>query len=194
MFSYQHRFIFAHIPKCGGTSIRRWLFEMFQDPLLTAWADHLTLADMKKGLLPEVFDSALRFAFVRNPWDRLVSNYFFTRDPSTSQEYHQMAMEMSFKEYQYKSPPMPSQLMWLTDYKGQILANYLGRYETFEEDALKIAERLGVTNPPPLPRSNSSTHDYYTKYYDRELEEFVGRRYKKEIERFGYEFKARKLF
>ena len=66
MISHKHKFIFTHIPKTGGTSITRAL-----NP--NAGIKNKPLKEMPLKDKEDYF----KFTFVRNPWDRAVSMFFF---------------------------------------------------------------------------------------------------------------------
>lgn len=72
LISHRHRFVFIHIQKTGGDTISRLLSERVPD-LQRLGAKHERLCD--RATLLEDHADYLKFAFVRNPWDRLVSWY-----------------------------------------------------------------------------------------------------------------------
>lgn len=73
------RILFIHIPKTGGTSISEWLRTLGKmrmhgyTPALRTHAQHLTYSDFVDLLGRDYFTYA--FAVVRNPYDRLYSEY-----------------------------------------------------------------------------------------------------------------------
>ena len=94
LLSIRYRFLFVHIPKTGGTSIRAALrYYKWSDPYriplflcsrLSAFTGHRLACKLPRHakiiaaheMLPrDFFDSLFKFAFVRNPWDRAVSFY-----------------------------------------------------------------------------------------------------------------------
>ena len=87
MISHKHKFIFIHIPKTAGTSIEQALRDETCQLLPGEWAagrglhaplNHLTLQELVDyGILtPAQLKSYFKFCFVRNPWDRLISEIF----------------------------------------------------------------------------------------------------------------------
>ncbi len=86
-FSENQSVIFFHIPKTGGTSIESWLMNsmdckqllfnkfVLDDMLVTP--QHLGYSTIKKLLGEDVFNKSFKFAIVRNPFDRLESEFFY---------------------------------------------------------------------------------------------------------------------
>jgi len=66
--SHKHKLIFIHIPKTAGTSI--------QETFSMEDSGHYTCKELKKKY-PKEWDIYTKFAVIRNPWDRLVSNYYY---------------------------------------------------------------------------------------------------------------------
>ena len=73
----RHRCIFIHIPKTAGSSIVEMLFN---EP-----SRHIPYF-VYRDANPEKFRQFFKFAFVRNPWDRLVSTYFFLREGGVNED------------------------------------------------------------------------------------------------------------
>lgn len=77
------KILFIHIPKTGGTSIENWLSNFgemqFYQPgfptFMKCTPQHLTVNDINVLFGEDCFD--LTFAVVRNPYERLISEYFF---------------------------------------------------------------------------------------------------------------------
>jgi hypothetical protein len=69
MINHRYRCIFVHIPKTAGKSINRF-FGM-------EWQKHKDLSRYAGELQPQLFSSYFKFAIVRNPWDRILSDYNF---------------------------------------------------------------------------------------------------------------------
>ena len=93
MISHHHKCIFIHIPKNAGQSMEHVFLNLLdlkwetRAPLLLMYNNQPELgpprlAHLKadeyvrfKYLTQEMFDKYYKFAFVRNPWSRLVSFY-----------------------------------------------------------------------------------------------------------------------
>ena len=136
------------------------------------------------------FESYFKFGFVRNPWDRVVSLYERT-------EALQLRNEMSFEQFvdwiQYSSAtcvhssPHRYQLDWFVDANGDLLADFIGRFERLDEDWAFVAQKLGVEEKLPHRRENPRMR-HYAEYYTPRTRDIIAAKFKIDIERFGYEF------
>jgi hypothetical protein len=232
---HAYRCLFVHVPKTGGMSIENVFVRLVgltwpnRAPLLLLGNDDPglgppRLAHLKAGeyvarghLAAEQFATYFKFSFVRNPWDRIVSEY----------KYRGYPVKIDFKTYLFKHLPAPGwtdtychiipQHDFLYDEAGKLLVDFVGRYESLQADFDKVCARVGIP-PTPLPRVNRSmeearldtfrelrkqlrraiwsrerkhTFPHYTEYYDDESREFVGRLFGKDLEAFNYAFDDR---
>jgi hypothetical protein len=230
---HPYRCVFVHVPKTAGISIEH----VFLGLLGLTWETRASLLlrpndDPVKGpprlshlkaseyvslgyLTRQEFDSYFKFSFVRNPWDRIVSEYKYRRYP----------VRLDFKTYLFRHLPAPGftdlythiipQYDFLFDGQGKLLVDFVGRYESLQADFEEVCARLGLPGTP-LPHANRSgeerpplrtlndvkkllrrwlwnrerkhTFPDYTQYYDEESREFVAQLYRKDIDAFGYGF------
>src|SRR6266542_4784756 len=80
-----------------------------------------------------------------------------------------------------------SQLDWITDGKDSVLVDFIGRFERLQDDFAVVCSRIGVPCPP-LPHEGRSVRTCYVEYYDDETRALVARRFRPDIDYFGYEF------
>lgn len=141
---------------------------------------------------PSEWEGCFKFAFVRNPWDRVVSCYF-NKVKSRNWPLLKECWGMTFEEF----------VDWLSQ---QDLArsdihcrpqvhmipvkdlDYVARFEDFEAEIRVIFACLGCPDIPYIPKANPSYHDHYSVYYDDRTRELVGYLYREDIESFGYAF------
>ena len=215
LLSHRYQFLFVHIAKTGGTSVRSALQRYrWRDPYyLPQWiASRLSgMAGHRLGIklprhckaitaqemLPrEFYDSLFKFAFVRNPWDLQVSSYHHIR----RERPQLMQGDESFEDFLRRKldPERPwqyhldtsveSQSHYIIDLQGQQIVDFIGRYETLQEDFNHICDRIGIT-PIALPhRRKASDRADYRGYYDESTRRLVAERFAQDIERLGYEF------
>jgi hypothetical protein len=199
----RYKIAFIHIPKCAGTSVNKWL-EQFQIP--ERISAHPTLESLKRTR-----EIDFSFTIVRNPWDRLVSFYHFTkniRDPQGILIQHgitnQMLQDMFYQCNGYSVWPSFDQ--WLRDLhnfkKPEIMKDFptpmtqqhqwvngldvVLRVENLEHDFRQIQEKFNCSTP--LPLENTSTHTSYQDYYTAETKDLVANWFADDIKLLGYEF------
>ena len=207
MINHQRRCIFVHIPKTAGKSINR-LFGM-------EWQKHKDLSCYAKELSPQVFTNYFKFAIVRNPWDRMLSDYNFQKRKNSPHNEKLFALDecgqtRRFREwveavfsdpFHYEprhwggevSPGMhrwSPQVDWIS-LNGKIAVDRVLRMESLQkgfEDVRRIIDgQLGE-----LPCRNWKFHLHYSNYYDDATQRLVGGYYAKDIAAFGYRYESRK--
>ncbi len=157
-------------------------------------------------LTEEEVDRRFKFAFVRNPWDRLVSLYEYLHKlgdgtkvrrrllrsrVKTFPRFIESACDLDSLEpvgcYNWRGVSQAnSQLDWLR-YDGRMLPDFIGKFERLRADWQTACDLMGIR--APLPHSNRTKHRHYGEYYDERLRRLVTRRYAEEIEMFKYCFR-----
>jgi len=234
LLSHKHQCIFVHIPKCAGQSIATY----FLDDLDLEWNEKSTLL-MRKNPSPEKgprllahlklneylaynyiseekFQTYFKFAFVRNPWSRVLSFYKYGW-------FHEfISFELFVNDY---LPKLINDQNWffgsMYDFiyeDGQTAIDFIGRYENLHEDFETICQKMNWTKLGLTQKNSSKARTgfsqikflwrrfkkdpqlfmrrqkdkirstNYRDYYTTELIEQVGDYYKKDVEGFGYTF------
>jgi hypothetical protein len=149
---------------------------------------HTTALEMRELFPARIFDGYFKFAFVRNPWDYMVSYYHFL---STTPEHHRFPeiRELGgFRDYlKYEMRRgVVSQSRHLCDGSGKVLVDYVGRFESLDEDFQRICSSMGIS--AKIEHLNKSEHADYRSYYDDETAHWVAEFCAEDILRFGYAF------
>ncbi len=217
MICHKYKCIFIEVPKTGSTSIRSILgippnphTNIWQTKyeLENYWTHHggirnrilaslylLLPVAKRKEIGAKILQSYYKFGFVRNPWDRVVSLY-------ERREGLQLKEKMSFEEFvdwvEFASStcihPVPhrNQLDWFVDPHGNVLVDFIGRFESLESDWTRIAQKLGITQPLPHANKNPRRTRSYTEYYTPRTRRIIAERFRIDIQYFGYEFESAK--
>lgn len=215
LLSLRYKFLFVHIAKTGGTSIRSALNRYRRrDPyylpqMICSRISHLTghrlgckfprhakIIAAREMLPHELFESLFKFAFVRNPWDLQVSSYYHIR----RERPHLLAGHEDFENFlRYKlDPDRPYQFHidtsielqsdYLVDLRGKVLVDFIGRYENFEADFHEACRRMSITPPLLAHRRKATNRSDYRSYYSDATAELIAERFKKDIDLLDYTF------
>ncbi|MEM7131327.1 MAG: sulfotransferase family 2 domain-containing protein [Chloroflexota bacterium] len=137
------------------------------------------------------FQEYFKFTFVRNPWARVYSWYQNVMRDENHRKRHGVPDDCTFESFledhanQWALQP---QLYWLTDRKGNIPLDFIGRFESLAGDFAHVCEvlKLDDSDLPRMIASKSKHH--YTDFYNEKTKKLVAKRYAEEIDYFGYHF------
>jgi hypothetical protein len=194
---------FIHIPKTGGTTIEHLLaidskpnnVEQLFGVSSDGWVLHtLPLRMITSYISREEMETYFKFAIVRNPWDRLVSDYFWHKRRRSFKEFVYLVKEtlekhteeslVHFDPVLYRHHFVSQSFMLDSE---EIKLDFIGRFENFEKDIKLVAKKIGL-DLLTVPTKNKMDHLNYRSYYDEETKGIIGTLYKKDIARFGYSF------
>ena len=196
IISDSHKFVFHHVPKTGGSSITadiapycrnyegvvplddtpKWQMAFHQPH----WMHH-PVSGYVAGDIPEGYYS---FAFVRNPFSAVVSAWI----PTKFKHFDQFVEHEIFTGVEIVGSH--TQMGWLADEAGNLLVDCVGRYENLAQDFYEVVGKIGVPLMI-LPKRNitkDKVHDSYREYYSPVSRRMVEKKYKKDLDFFGYEF------
>ena len=211
LISDTHQFIFVHIRKAAGSSIRDTLepisiqkptdiiskitsriLHIEKDYHHFAFRQHSDINIVKRIMPENLFESYFKFAFVRNPWKRLVSEYEFIKRRPDHGRYKKL-MKMTYNDYiKYQAKRFNAhQVNMLVDKNGKLQMDFIGKFENLQEDWNFVCDKLGIENKELSHRKKAVKVDY-DNYYNEENKQLVATLWKKDIETFGYSFKELK--
>lgn len=76
---------------------------------------------------------------------------------------------------------------WITDEEDRIIVDYIGKFESLEQDFNQICQKINMPELT-LPHINITKREDYRKYYDEQTREWVAKRFARTIKRFNYSF------
>ncbi|MFL9844952.1 sulfotransferase family 2 domain-containing protein [Flavobacterium rhizosphaerae] len=211
IYSSSKNFLFIHVPKTAGTSIRSVLqpygghpgainfiarrlefFPNFCNVLglnaIRTYDSHTTYKKVSEILSAKALDNAFKFAFVRHPLDRLYSFYLHILAHPDHPWYKKINDYGSFSTMikNLDKVQEPTQLSYLTDKQGNFNVDFVGRLENINEDFEFICSKIGV--PFDLPKKNARKHkDWREAYTSDEDIELAKKFYQEDFDQFGYE-------
>ena len=215
LLSIKYNFLFVHIAKTGGTSVRaalnplRWrdpyyvpIFLCSKISKLTGhrigakFPRHAKVIAAREMLPRELFDHLFKFAFVRNPWDLQISSYHHIR----RERPHLLAGINDFEQflrwkldparpYQYHiDTSIELQSDYLVDLNGKIIVDFIGKYEQLQEDFDEVCRRIGITSKTLPHKRKATNRGDYRQYYNDDTARLVADYFRRDIENFSYSF------
>jgi len=215
LLSHRYQFLFIHIAKTGGTSVRgalqkyRWrdpyYLPQFIASKMSGWVNHEVgiklprhcKAITAQEMLPrEFYDGLFKFAFVRNPWDLQVSSYHHIR----RERPHLMLEGESFEHFLRRKldPARPWQYHidtsitpqsdYLIDLRGEVIVDFIGHYENLQGDFDHCCQQIGLPTTVLPHKRKAEDRTSYRQYYSEETQALVAQHFAKDIELFGYQF------
>lgn len=194
LISDSHKFVFHHVPKTGGSSITAALARycrnyegevpsddtpMWQLAFHQPYYMHHAVKDLEDR--PRGYYS---FAFVRNPFDAVASAWV----PTEFKYFDEFVEHEIFTGKEYVA--RWTQFGYLTDHDGNLLVDFVGRFENLAEDFYKVVTAIEVPLMM-LPKRNTTqdkAHEGYREYYSPTSRAMVEKLFKRDLEFFEYEF------
>lgn len=203
-------FVFVHIPKCAGTSIEEALIPIVSDR--NGFSDcseevrckfwlpgNKGLQHQKLWQYEQYFELSdhFKFAFVRNPWDRAISQINYLRSKTGEAVFSGKTLKENIKIYCTSSRNIwwhdlgARQADYLKNNQGNLCMDFIGRFESLSTDFQKICMTMGIKPVPNLPHIfNSRQTRHYSTFYDGESAAWIGERFAEDIDLFGYHFES----
>lgn len=194
----EHEVIFIHIPKTGGTTVLRMfgyysvphedMFYHIDDSFEYCHAS----AQLIKSKIPDKYSKFYKFAIVRNPLDRLASEYFWKKKDHDIRSVD--ASDMTFKEFvkhlymnfdkiqaqihREKSHLIPQSSFILDDVEIFKFENINVCYDMLckKYSVVKLEEKF-----------NKTEHPDYLNIYDKDTAQMVYDMYYIDFKLFNYE-------
>ena len=169
--------------KYSGTE---W-FKFFFQGRRYAFRNHMGAKTISKLIDPEVWNSYFKFCFERNPWDKVVSLYFwdYPTEPRPSLS-------------EFIQAGKPNNVVGgegggfdLYAIKGEIVVDRVCFYENIQEEMEYLAKRLNLGEALQLPRAKAGTRNdrrHYQELLTKEDKDKISKVFAREIAYFGYKF------
>lgn len=204
---FDRKIAFIHIPKTAGQSVSD-LFEFKSDNCNYAGDhngcdfSHCTIKNMQSQIDIYKF---FKFSFVRNPFDRLVSEFFFR--PKNGIFFKRLGMKKhSFDDfvngiYEYKlsydvnKSYDESHLYKQFDFiyiDNKIHVDFLGKFENLKNDISTLKKKFNINKN--IIHKNKSNHYHYSSYYSATTKFMAEKIYEKDLNTFNYDFYKAKLY
>tara|TARA_R100000995_G_scaffold75309_1_gene44617 strand:+ start:49 stop:588 length:540 start_codon:yes stop_codon:yes gene_type:complete len=176
MIIKEHKVVFIHIPKSAGTSIESFFGN---SSFVIQPGKHDNVHDIKRRF-PNAYKNYRKFAIIRNPYDKMVSWYFYLKrnlgEELNTVSFNEWLID-PLKLWHVDDPIsfLDLQCTWI-DETVEII-----KYENLKKE---INDFFGKNIN--LPVLNKSNHEHYSRYYDKKSSDFVYEKYKEDFKKFNY--------
>ncbi len=205
LISHKYKFIFIHVYKVAGTSIKSSLSKYAEVnlnqiskltkikylnniPLSGNFEPHISAYDLSQKIPKRMFNSYFKFAFVRNPYDWQISLYEYMKQQPTHFQ-HNLVKKMAFNEYcnwRIKADFHLQQEM-ICDSKGNLLVDFIGKIENINKDLKTIEQKLKLPNLE-LEHLNKSIRSNINNYYEINTKKLIAVNFKADFDLFNYDY------
>ena len=129
-----------------------------------------------------VWKEYYKFCFERNPWDKVISFYYFEHEKETRPSLSEFVLSG-------KASQVSDYDLYTCD--GKVVVDHIGRYENLESELETISERLGLPEKLQLPRAKGNFRKdrrHYKFLLSDEGRKKISEDFAREISHFGYKF------
>lgn len=210
MIVHDLKTIFIHIPKTAGVSlVHAVLTEVLGyetsgriKDLPRGITNRFVLGERQKhkkanqyvprDITKARWNEYYKFAFVRNPWDKVVSEYHWRKtqkDPGPEEfdvfVKHCENRVRGSRRGIYWIHAQP-QISFVTNKRGDVIVDDIFKFEELDKAVESINEQLNISLK--LKKHNTSKHNNYREYYNEETRKMIHNLYREDIETFRYMF------
>ncbi|MCI0499176.1 MAG: sulfotransferase family 2 domain-containing protein [Planctomycetales bacterium] len=163
-------------------SLNDWYRKMIYGAKIEFY-NHIPAFQVRQWIGEKVWNSYYKFCFERNPWDKVISLYYFSLSNSCTTP--------SFEEYIKKESEDA-----VSNYRIYTIGNRLAvddvyLFENLNDELAKIAKKTGLPETLILPRAKSRFRKDkrpYREIIGQNEKEYIQKICQKEIDLFGYSF------
>lgn len=214
LVSHRKKFVYTKTVKTAGTSVEsyfepycmaesEWVFAHYRDQHVTAdgvigsrgpdagqseWYNHMSASEIRSKIGTRAWDNYFKFCVVRNPFDKLVSLFFFQKEKGLLGIENNDDPVGDFRRWIARKVPVPDRNQYMIN--GDFCVDYFIRFEDLANGIKFVCDRLGLPfEPEKIPRLKSGIRDLSVAlddFYSEETARLVYRAYELEIREFEY--------
>ena len=186
--------IFLHIPKTAGVSM---LDFVYSHNIIINGHDirspqYLSLYGYTQKFTPDIF----AFCFVRNPWDRAVSAYYYLEqemghEGDIADKYRYTHQYESFDDFVVNGLPhngaftdqmhFRTQSSWMKRPDNTYIPEFIGKFENLQSDFNLLCDEIEVDRYV-LGHENKSKRKNYREYYSDASARIIADLYQEDID------------
>ena len=210
LVSHREKFIYTKTAKTASTSVEsyfepyclpegEWRFEHAREETVRQegiigyrggdtrgkrWFNHMSAADIREQLGVAIWDRYFKFAVIRDPFDKLLSGYFFSQRPTGSDA----ELIAGFRRWVQSGEAIIDRHTYTID--GHVCLDYFIRYEDLQNGIREVCRRLDLSvdlaHLPRLKAGFRERHIPIQAFYDEQTCLIASDKYAFELDYFGY--------
>lgn len=180
--SDEKNFVWVRVFKVASGSTKHVLASQVSD-----------LTQSRPKFLPKEFKDHFKFTFVRNTWDRLASCYFHKVVTKKATDF-----EICFgKDFDFFIDYINTLDVTRTNPHIKLQTrlvpvdelDFIGKLDNFAHDLKYVCDVIGI-KCDEIPHKHKTDHAHYSTYYTPRTRQIVAKKYKEEIDAFGFTFET----
>jgi len=215
LISHRKQFIYTKTVKTAGTSVESY-FEKYcmpegaweysrareeyvseqgiigyrgTDPRGRQWFNHMSAAVIREKVGIETWRGYFKFCVMRNPFDKLVSQFYFLRKQGNIPSQADAGPVESFRQWISRGVTAVDRDKYMID--DSLCMDYFIRFEDLEDGVRYVCDRVNASfEPKSIPHLKAKARDRsipLREFYDGETARLVRKAYAFEIDQFGYD-------
>jgi hypothetical protein len=218
LISHRKKFIYTKTKKTAGTSVELyfekycmpegdWQFSHAREETISShgiigyrgndskhktWWNHMPAAEIKTKGGPVLWETYFKFCVIRNPFEKLVSGYYFfhKQNPGKADANTRMAVIQRFRHWLKQGGIVMDRDTYVIDDK--ICIDYFIKYESLNNGIRHVCDTLGIPfEPERIPALKTGVRDKsipIRDFYDKDSVEMVKNIYAFELDFFNYDY------
>lgn len=193
--SHMKRCIFIHIPKTGGTSVEQFIRDHDKNDIQYLGVrnnrsmHHMTASQLKIELPLTQYNTYYRFSIVRNPYDRLLSEYYWSpvigyKKGHTKTEFLKHVIYIVRHQLYYTNiyfDHFIPQYKFVYDQK-KLQVHHLFKFEDMEWIKKYLSKKLNISSEFPCFNRTETEKEEWTD----DERKIIYKLYQEDFKRFGY--------
>jgi len=229
LVSHRYNFIYTKTRKTASTSVEfyfepfclpegEWSFQHSRDEQISeagivgargddtsnsTWYNHMPAREVRDQIEQHTWDNYFKFCTVRNPFEKVVSEFYHNRRTHLERGGVRRALEVIAKKARMSRAVLRTQFeIWLRSARfrtsrdkyfvdGECCMDGFIRFEELENGIERICEKTGVPfqeDRIPHLKDRDRNRPAVADHYNNRSREIVRDAFEYEIERFGYAF------
>jgi hypothetical protein len=173
-------------PLFGHSATQLWK-RLIKNKPLQYFYNHIPARQVRKQIPADVWDSYTKFCVARNPWDRVISQYYWRQRHLSPEDMVPIAKFIKSKDVR----SLVRKGYNLYTINNRMAVDYICRYEELTDDLEHLRLHLGLSEPLQLPQAKAGIRKdkrHYRDILNESNRDHIARKFRYEISLMGYEF------